>query len=240
MDDMKMIPLSTRTVKRLLEHGSARFTIVSRDQDPVVGVKCDDGCNAHFANLCLRKDCNKRYLLRSPFKSGERLLVSEDWRTFVSLEDVSDEDIWGDDQPRGAGVAYEAGGGMSISKGLPRSRSFGERDDMAAFGRLRPAANMPRWAVRMTITVLERRVHRLQAINETAMAGEGIVWSDKWHGFVIPDVEHPDPHFPVLSRVNMREMFAAFWDVEHGSGAWGMNPWAVSMLVSAEVEAAHG
>lgn len=83
-------------------------------------------------------------------------------------------------------------------------------------------------AAGIVVSILSCRHHRLESIAADEMAGEGIVWSDRW-GFHIPGVEHPNPDFPVLSRPTMREMFAAYWDVTYGN--WGANPWAVSMLV---------
>jgi hypothetical protein len=89
----------------------------------------------------------------------------------------------------------------------------------------KPCIHMPRWACRITLPFVGSRIERLNECSETDAIAEGVVWSDRWQGFVVPGVEHPNRDFPVLSRATGREMYAALWDTINGSGAWLGNPW---------------
>ncbi len=166
-------------------------------------------------------------------KAGDRFWVKEDWRTFISLDAVKPRDVWSKDQDRGAGIAFEAGGSMAITKGSA-AYSFGEeRDDLAAFGKLRVARFMPKWASRLTLTVSNVRVQRLQDITDRDALAEGIVKHPSGLGYWVPGVEHLDKNFPWLSRPTPREMYAALWDTIHGSGEWGKNPWVTAFTFAA-------
>lgn len=229
----KSIEIPPAVMRRLLTTDLQHVTVRMWNQDPVVRSKCKYDCSPYHMRLCVLKDCNKRLIVRTPYKVGDVIAVLEDWRTFVSLDAELSQDVWRPGQARGAGIAYEAGGGMSLSKGEPRSASFGDRDDMAAFGRLRPAAEMPKWASRISMEVTGVRCHHLHNIHDEDAIAEGVEWSEKWQGYVIPGVEHDNTNFPVLSRPTVREMYAAYWDTDayYGSGAWGLNPWVVGISI---------
>ncbi|MEH7827630.1 hypothetical protein [Gemmobacter denitrificans] len=79
----------------------------------------------------------------------------------------------------------------------------------------RPSIHMPRWASRITLTVTDVRVQRLQQISEADAVAEGVSPISepndlKW--------EHYSPHGVA---------FAALWNSLHGHGAWEANPWVV-------------
>lgn len=97
-----------------------------------------------------------------------------------------------------------------------------------------PSIHMPRWASRLTLTVTDVRVQRLQDISEEDALAEGVIWSDEKIAFHVPGVPHPDPAFPWLSRATAREMYAALWDVINGAGSWGANPWVVALTFTVE------
>lgn len=113
------------------------------------------------------------------YAPGDRLWARENWRTFVSLDSTKPIDVWSPEQGRGAGIAYEAGGGLSITKQEPHEWLYhAEREDVAPFGKLRPGMFMPRWASRLTLTVTDVRVERLQDISEKDATAEGIVYEN--------------------------------------------------------------
>lgn len=91
----------------------------------------------------------------------------------------------------------------------------------------RVSIHMPRRFSRLTLTVTDVRVERLNDISEADALAEGVVWSQDAMGYVVPGVAHPNKDFPVLSRGTAREMYAALWDVINGSGAWLRNEWVV-------------
>lgn len=101
-------------------------------------------------------------------------------------------------------------------------------------GKTRVSIHMPRRASRLTLTVTDVRVQRLQEISEVDAIAEGVIWSDRWKGFVVPGVEHPNKDFPVLSRPTAREMYGALWDAINGSGAWLGNPWIIGLTFTVE------
>ncbi len=92
-----------------------------------------------------------------------------------------------------------------------------------------PSIHMPRRLSRLTLTVTGVKLERLNDITEADALAEGVVWDADKQWFHVPGVAHPNKEFPVLSRVTAREMFAALWDVIHGSGAWLANPWIVAV-----------
>lgn len=152
-----------------------------------------------------------------PHAVGDRLWVRETWRTTgddgrannIAPAKLQPHPIW-----------YEAEGAAP---------------EFLFVGKPRVSIHMPRWASRLTLTVTGVKVERLQEISEGDALAEGVVWSEPLGGFHVPGVVHPDKEFPILMRPTAREMFAALWDVIHGSGAWLKNPWvvAVSFTVAA-------
>ena len=141
---------------------------------------------------------------RIRFGIGDRLYVRETWRY------------------ESGGAIYDAAGGQEdyIEPG------FQYRADHRNPARgWKPGIHMPLRASRLTLTVTDVRVERLNDCSEADALAEGVVWSPM--GYVVPGVEHPNKDFPVLSRGTAREMYAALWDVINGSGAWLANPWVV-------------
>jgi hypothetical protein len=149
------------------------------------------------------------YTVRPVFEIGDRLWVREAWaRTSVApIVSTIDNPI----------VVY---------------RESDSRTDYG--GPWKPGIHMPRAASRLTLTVTDVRVQRLNECSEADALSEGVVWSDQWHGYVVPGVEHPNKDFPVLSRPTAREMYAALWDVINGSGAWLANPWVIATTSTVE------
>ncbi|MES2753821.1 MAG: hypothetical protein V4659_04075 [Pseudomonadota bacterium] len=76
--------------------------------------------------------------------------------------------------------------------------------------RWRASIHMPRWASRLTLTVTEVRVQRLQDISEADAMAEGCLPA-RW------DFQTPADHYRDL------------WNALHGAEAWGANPWVVAV-----------
>lgn len=106
--------------------------------------------------------------------------------------------------------------------------------DTAGIIKWKPGIHMHRGRSRLTLTVTDVRVRRLQEIIEADALAEGVAWSDQAQGFIVPGVDHPLPDFPILSRVTAREMYAALWDVINGSGQWIANSWVVALTFTVE------
>jgi hypothetical protein len=78
--------------------------------------------------------------------------------------------------------------------------------------RWRPSIHMPRWASRLTLTVTEVRVQRLQEISAEDCTAEGVPF----------EADALAPYEWSVSR------FADLWNSLHGTDAWDANPWVVA------------
>lgn len=134
------------------------------------------------------------------YAPGDRLYVREHWRAPLHHDE---------DAPRCidslSGVWFEADG-----------------DAPKVFGRFRQGMHMPRWASRLTLTVTEVRVQRLQEISEADAVAEGVNPCAGGHkcptggyGYCCGDY---DP----------REGYRSLWNSLHGPDAWGINPWVAA------------
>lgn len=82
-----------------------------------------------------------------------------------------------------------------------------------------PSIFMPRWASRITLTITNVRVERLQDISRGDAMAEGCPFPNMETG--------PDP----------RQWYAELWDQINGIGAWESNPWV--WVVSFDAEGAR-
>lgn len=96
--------------------------------------------------------------------------------------------------------------------------------------RWRPSIHMHRWASRMTLTVTDVRVQRLQDIIEADAVAEGCAWSDLYEGFT-PCPDAGDCRFFGGTAV---ASFAALWASIHGPGAWDDNPWVCALTFTVD------
>jgi len=150
--------------------------------------------------------CNIQKVRYAP---GDRLWVKETWRASKVADELPPRALVGGGYSR---VWYEA-----------------DRDNCDQHGKVRVSIHMPRWASRITLTVTEVRIQRLNDCTEEDAIAEGCVWDDDKAGFWVPGVEHPMKGFPYLARATAREMYAALWDTINGSGEWLGNPWVVAV-----------
>src|SRR6185312_1240634 len=81
----------------------------------------------------------------------------------------------------------------------------------------RPSIHMPRWASRLTLTVTETNIERLQDITEADAATEGV---ERATEFNLRKWGYDQTH---------RMGFADLWDGLHGAGAWDANPEVVAL-----------
>lgn len=79
----------------------------------------------------------------------------------------------------------------------------------------RPSIHMPRWASRITLTVTDVRVQRLNDISEADAQAEGAP--------AIGADEAPDE-----DERSHRWGFINLWNSLHGPGAWEANPWVAA------------
>lgn len=87
-----------------------------------------------------------------------------------------------------------------------------------------PSIHMPRWASRLTLTVTETKVERLQDITEADAMAEG----------VYPPPAGTDDDGVHFSGGTFRDGFWALWNSLHGLGAWLANPEVVAISFAVE------
>lgn len=150
--------------------------------------------------------CTREMLAPEPYAPGDRLYVREA-HALVGTVDPG----W---------LLYRADGYESECIRHGFSRPFPPESDV----RWRPSIHMPRWASRLTLTVTDVRVHRLQDISEADAVAEGIEADEfgAWHCY---QSEPKGQTFWACPR----ESFRTLWNSLHGPDAWNANPWVVAI-----------
>lgn len=85
----------------------------------------------------------------------------------------------------------------------------------------KPGIHMPRWASRLTLTVTDVRVQRLQDISKDDAVAEGLIKLPATGRWVI---NRGDQYLGAAS-FDPRSTYAQLWDEINGAGAWDANPW---------------
>lgn len=83
-----------------------------------------------------------------------------------------------------------------------------------------PCIHMPRWASRLTLTITDVRVERLQDISQADAEAEGV----------------QDPSLvPILGAFwSSRDGYARLWNHINGKGSWAANPWVWAVTFAVE------
>ncbi|MEA3534254.1 hypothetical protein [Rhizobium sp. CC-YZS058] len=116
-----------------------------------------------------------------------------------------------------------------MSEGVQQTLRPGDDHDAAVYaaswehskpGRWRPSIHQPRWASRLTLTVTDVRVERLQDISEIDAIAEGC-------GQYSSSTKLSRP-FNSDWKGSYREGYAELWNQINGAGAWEANPWVAA------------
>lgn len=145
----------------------------------------------------------------APYHVGDRLYVREAWRTAGWLDGTAPRDL-----PRNVPMHYEAE--PVDADNLP-----------LADGRFRQARHMPRWASRITLTVTDVRVQRLQEISEADAIAEGaeVCRLPGMDGGIMVHTDNPGV------SVTPGRWYRQLWDslnAKRGYG-WDTNLWVVAV-----------
>ena len=165
------------------------------------------------------------------FAIGDRLWVKEAWRARLYNQAVPPRDI----DPWATRLHFDADGQPP------------ECDDGTNWDRLRASIHMPRWMSRLTLTVTDVRVQRLQEISEADAVAEGVepIRYEWWQGFVrnpdgsrsmmeafgpsdAPPADFEHPERQVIEK-SATEGFRSLWNSLHGPDAWDANPWVCAL-----------
>ena len=107
--------------------------------------------------------------------------------------------------------------------------------------KIRPSIHMPRWASRITLTVTDVRVTRLQEISEADAVAEGGMFHDGR-----PTGHHGWRHDYADVWPTARDSFHHLWNSFNGPDALCANPWVVALTFAVHrcnienMEADHG
>ena len=162
------------------------------------------------------RDCETWEVLddfRLPYAPGDRLYVKEAFRGDVGYDKTPPRE-WSQWPVSYEADPFEARCGLDV-------------------GRLLPGIHMPRWASRLTLTVTDVRVQRLQDISEADAIAEGIERLKSGRGFYDPTVSHAAVRFGEWTST-ARQGFCRLWNSLHGPGAWDANPWVVALTFTVQ------
>lgn len=163
--------------------------------------------------------------IRIRIEVGDRLWVREAYRVWDGLNATPPRDFALDTI-----VVYEAGGSSEASEGYRRFSVWPgvELEWPKGLGKLRPGIHMPRWASRLTLTVTDVRVERLQDISAADAIAEGVtpLSSGRYH------CGHDDEG--QVTAKSPVTAYAWLWDSINGEGAWQANPWVVAYTFTVE------
>lgn len=158
------------------------------------------------------------FTVRLRYMPGDRLYVREHWRVDDDLDHAPPRDLPTSPHNRPF-LHYEADGAPT--------------HDM---GKFRQGMHMPRWASRLTLTVTDVRVERLQDCSEADALAEGIELKPYGHWKCYGDTPAPfggaAPSVLAhgIGRVSASPIhsYATLWDSINGEGAWDANPWVAA------------
>jgi hypothetical protein len=188
------ILFSAPMVRALLDGRKSQTRRILKPQPETF--QTDDGeCEVkayHIAGEALPRVATGRVitLQKLPFAPGDRLWVREAWRTSKVADELRPSQLTGGGYSR---IWYEL-----------------DRDNCDQHGRYRHARFMPRWASRLTLTVTDVRVQRLQDISEADAIREGVTLIEE-------SCECP------------AQAYRDLWESINGAGSWNDNPWIVAV-----------
>lgn len=174
----------------------------------------------HDGSLICRWKSGIRHDIPSPYAPGDRLYVKEAWRAMDRQDEFSGSQIAAQCLDAGykrpwSPIQYEADGARD--NWIREPLGFGTK-----LGRYRHSRFMPRWASRLTLTVTDVRVQRLQDISEADAAAEGCS-----EGHTVDVISG------IHEGWSARTSFRTLWNSLHGTDAWAANPWAVALTFTA-------
>jgi len=172
----------------------------------------DDWCSNVSAGVPTSRQWERDFFLeRIRFRPGDRLYVREEWFTTPAYDDLAPSEMGGDEPLR-----YKAD---------DATFNWTEADG-SRVGRRRAGMHMPRWASRLTLTVTEVRVERLQDCSEADALAEGIGQFGRFFG--LPDADWDEGELSAVAA------YHRLWNSINGPGSWEANPWVVAVTFAVE------
>ena len=192
-----------------------------------------------------RKSQTRRVLKPQPEQNSAGLWVwPSNWRTGIKRFGTciqGDEEglvraLMGDPWRR---VGYAPGDRLYVREAFSYDRLDVDRDgtlppwywadgnpSSGDWSRPKPSIFCPRWASRITLTVTEVRVQRLQEISREDAIAEGIEGdTDGWFDYLLPATQ---------CCARPQDSYATLWNSLHGPDAWDENPWVVALTFTVQ------
>lgn len=166
----------------------------------------DDQFRRHAPMLC-------------PYAPGDRLYVRE----AHSLHRAHGQYFKTPAEDHGERWGPWSGLPIAVSPDKTRVAYYREGFDRSGPPKWRPSIHMPRWASRITLTVTEVRVQRLQEISEADAVAEGCEATGWMPSYGNPDNAGCEESIPAT------DAYASLWNSLHGPEAWDANPWVVAI-----------
>ena len=196
----------------------------------------------------LMREIYPRYMAR--FRKGDRLWVLESGIEFKGIAGGSD--MFRHDVPATSTLGHYwirntlATGASYMVPGCTREAALIDKR-----AKVRPSVHMPRWASRLTLTVTDVRVQRLQEISEEDCIAEGATSRPNCSGAGYRDEGWSMDWSPVGTRskwasadgilrerdvclASPRLAFANLIDRINGAGSWAATPWIVALTFTVE------
>lgn len=114
---------------------------------------------------------------------------------------------------------------------------FTADDRLLPVARYRAGMHMPRWASRLTLTVTDVRVERLQDCSRDDAIAEGVAeypCEGPHRGpnatYWTADRGHPEHG----ARTTPVAAYRALWETINGEGSWEANPWVIAISFTVE------
>lgn len=104
-------------------------------------------------------------------------------------------------------------------------------------GKPKPSIHMPRWASRLTLTVTDVRVQRLQDISERDALAEGIAIDPDMPAVVHRcwvDMNPSTGGEDWITGYDGRDVYRQLWHEINGAGSWEANPWVAAYTFTVE------
>ncbi|OAO02680.1 hypothetical protein [Roseovarius indicus] len=208
------IPFSAPMILALLDGRKTQTRRVLTPQPEIAfsSIFCDHGKWWTGDSLTAEKIEN----LRVNYTVGDRLWVREAWKTDRYYDDLAPSGMGGEEP-----LIYVADSAVERWGWKP--------DALSRWGRFRQGRFMPRWASRLTLTVTDVRVQRVQEISETDSIAEGCR----------PFFDHENPEITYGPNGTEHRMaplrgpvddFRQIWEnlnAKRGFG-WDANPWVAA------------
>ena len=212
---------SAPMVRALLEGRKTQTRRALKLQPPAGSRYSGIHCASYEPNTHIFNGPKGPFRIRPRIDEGDRLYVREHWRCGVAFDDMAPRDM--SLSAVGEHMHFEADTPKGMRPCFP-------------LGRHRQGRHMPRWASRITLTVTEVRVQRLQDISEADAVAEGCF---KGRASRRVFASQAAMHLGGDEWRCARDWYADLWDSlnakrDGGIYAWDRNPWVTATTFTVE------